>query len=64
MEFIHVGDTVKANRDIPAKKVKAGDQGTVLGVNCLDSEDYLDIQLSEDHIVYCSSENCWNKVGW
>ncbi len=62
MEYIQVGDIVVANRDIHPKKVKKGDKGIVTEVVCIDSDFYLNIKLSEVHKVYCSNENCWNKV--
>lgn len=61
-EIIQLGSLVEANRDIPNKDIKKGDQGLVIGINNIDSEDYLDIELEDQRIAYCSSENYWNKV--
>lgn len=62
MNAIQLKDLVEANRDIPAKDIKKGDRGVIFGINNIDSEDYFDIELADQRIVYCSSENCWNKV--
>lgn len=62
IDFIILGDDVEANRDIPNKNIKKGDRGVVVGINCLDSEDYFDIKLTNGKYIYCSCENCWNKV--
>lgn len=61
-EIIQLGSLVEANRDIPNKDIKKGDRGLVIGINNIDSEDYLDIELEDQRIAYCSSENYWNKV--
>lgn len=67
-DIIQVGDKVRANRDLPSKSIKKGRQGIVVGINNIDSEDYFDIKLTNDEdipfdeYVYCSCENCWNKI--
>ncbi len=59
---IQLKDLIEANRDLPLKDIKKGDRGIVIGIHCFDSEDYFDIELEDQRIVYLSCENCWNKV--
>lgn len=63
MHSIQIGDRVKCNRDLPKREIVKGEEGEVIGIQSIDSEDYFDVKLvSDGAVIFTSSENCWDKV--
>lgn len=59
---ITIGSRVQANRDLFNRNIKQGEQGTVIGVELIDSETYLDIDMDNTQRIEVSCDNCWNLI--
>ena len=59
---ITIGSRVQANRDLFNRNIKQGEQGKVIGVELIDSETYLDIDMDNTQRIEVSCDNCWNLI--